>query len=112
MRPMSNMIALPLMLYGSSARAPAGVVVPVPAVSNQFMFALGPAWNTSPPPVPNSQAWLSPRYTPCGSELVIGSADSPLRTLQPEPFQTSPDLPPWPPLHEPPTVNTPPFAST
>src|SRR5690349_21822287 len=90
------MLALPLMLYASSPRLPAGFPLPAPAVPYQFMLALGPAWKTFPPPTLNSQAWLSPRYDPFGSGPIMGATRASASKRQPPVWlNTSPSLVPW-----------------
>src|SRR5437762_205053 len=106
------MTALPFIASESSPRVPAAVVVPEPAVEYQFIALLGPACSTMPLDQANSQAWLSARYTPCASAVSIGATRVSGSERQPDAAdQTSPFLPPWPPLHEPPMVNTPPSES-
>ncbi|EDT13227.1 hypothetical protein BgramDRAFT_0607 [Paraburkholderia graminis C4D1M] len=64
---MSYMTALPFIASVSFARLPASVTLPLPAVSNQCMAWLGPAWKTRPLATANNHAWLSARNMPAAS---------------------------------------------
>jgi hypothetical protein len=104
---MSYITALPLWLYTSSPRMPAGVMRPLPWVSIQFMAADGPACSTWPLGAGNSHMWLSARKAKSGSLPKAASTGTPVRRCQPvAALQRSPCLLPRPPLHEPPSVNT------
>src|SRR5919107_1321952 len=66
-----------------------------------------PACRTMPADQLKSQAWLSARYIPPASSVTIGATGAPDNICQPVAADhTSPFLPPSPPLHEPPMVNT------
>src|SRR5215218_10071061 len=102
-RPTSYITALPFIASALSARRPADVTPPVPVVVYQFIRLLGPAWNTLPPDVANSQVWLSARNTPALSAVRIGVTDALSSFRHPAACdQTSPILPPRPPDHDPP----------
>src|SRR5919112_2792383 len=105
--PASYITALPFIASGSRPRRPAAVVLPAPVGLNQFIALLGPACRTMPADQLKSQAWLSARYIPPASSVTIGATGAPDNICQPVAADhTSPFLPPSPPLHEPPMVNT------
>src|SRR3954451_12695183 len=74
--PTSYMTALPFIMSAASARVPALRMEPSPPVVIQFICLLGPAWNTSPFEIPNTQAWLSARKTPWGSFVRMPSTST------------------------------------
>jgi hypothetical protein len=90
---------------------PANATEPFPPRCSQCMFLDGPAWNTRPPSASNSHMWLSDLVMPSVSFVrsVPLAAIPPSSVHDPTPdassLYTSANLPPWGPLHDPPSRN-------
>ena len=72
----------------------------------------GSAWNTQPPDTAMSHMWLSCRKMPAASLVRKGVGCTAGSTRHPVAgVQSSPDFPPSPPDHDPPSVKTLPLDS-